>query len=237
MGKLWELSDEVLLPDLPPPYTISEKNLWGSNVGKTRYVGFLASAGNGPLDSAANDIDSSSKPKVFWQVSGPPLTRAVLLRRAFEAAEALAGRFSFVVSAGNPSSTTEATRIPGGWFYGWCNIAEHYFRVCDVVVSRAGHGTIGQAVASSRPSLLIPIPKQPEQEGNAEKAVRLGVSLSISQHEFTLAKVAPLLEELIAGPFKEKATHLGEFARRFDAKKQIVSTIEAAASGARPRPR
>jgi len=41
-GKLWEFSDEVLLPDLPPPYTISEKNLWGSNVEKTRYVGFLA---------------------------------------------------------------------------------------------------------------------------------------------------------------------------------------------------
>src|SRR5579863_7438181 len=72
MGKLWELSDEVLLPDLPPPYTISERNLWGSNVQKTRYVGFLAAPGSKEPDQAAKEFLDSNLPRVFWQVSGPP---------------------------------------------------------------------------------------------------------------------------------------------------------------------
>jgi len=233
MGKLWEFSDEILLPDLPPPYTISEKNLWGSDVEKTRYIGFLASSQDGKPDEAARRFTSDRRPKVFWQVSGPPQTRTTFLKRALESAAALAEQYSFVVSAGSPSSSSTGTRIPGGWLYGWCGIPEYYFEACDLVISRAGHGTIGQTLMASKPSLLVPIPRQPEQEGNADKAVRLGVSVRLSQEKLTVDRLRVAIETLLGGKFSSRARAVGDLAHRFDAKKEIVRTVEGAANGGR----
>lgn len=230
MGKFWELSDEVLLPDLPPPYTISEKNIWGSGVGKTRYVGFLSTSGTCEPDAAALEFSADRRLKVFWQVSGPPNTRFSFLRRALECAESLADEYAFVVSGGSPTSEHSALRIPGGWFYGWCDIADLYFRSCDLVVSRAGHGTIGKTITNSKPSLIVPIPKQPEQEGNAQKAVRLGISLSLSQGDLSPAKVRKALGALRDPGHVAKLRQLGAWASGYDARAEIVRTVEAAAT-------
>jgi len=234
MGRLWGLSDEVLLPDLPPPYTISERNLWGSGMGKTRYVGFLTTSTSGERDGAAADFSSQGRPKVFWQVSGPPKTRAAFTRKAMECAEALSGRYFFTIAGGSPGSASAPTRIPGGWYYGWCEIAEHFFRACDLVISRAGHGTIAQTILSSKPSLLVPIPRQPEQEGNAEKAVRLGISLAISQNELVPERCQEAIDALLADGFAERARKLGALAARFNAKEEVVRTVEAAARRVHP---
>ena len=230
VGKLWELSDEVFLPDLPPPYTISEKNLWESDVGKTRYVGFLPMPGTGELDDATVEFSSDRRPKVFWQVSGPPKTRADFLKRALECAEALADEYVFVVSGGSPTAGRTATQIPGGWSYGWCDIADIYFKSCDLVVSRAGHGTIGQSLTNSKPSLIVPIAKQPEQEGNAEKAVRLGISLTLSQRDLNPAEVRKALNELSKPGYLAEARKLGTFSSSFDAQAEVVRAVEAAAN-------
>ncbi len=237
MGKLWEFSDEVLLPDLPPPYTISEKNLWGSNVGKTRYVGFLAPSQGGGPDHAAAEFTNDERPKIFWQVSGPPKTRSSFLRMAMQYSEALAPKYSFVVSGGDPLASTSPTRFGGGWYYGWCGIAEFYFKACDLVVSRAGHGTIGQAILWSKPSLLVPIPKQPEQEGNAEKAAKLGVSIWHRQEELSVEVLEKSFNALLNGDYLAATKRFGELARRFDAKADIIHTIEAASMRAHRQPR
>lgn len=234
MGRLWQLSNEVLLPDLPPPYTISEKNLWGSNVGRTRYIGFLGLSGKADPDSAAMEFSLDKRSKVFWQVSGPPKTRTAFVKKALEFAEALSERFVFVITGGSPTSTSEATRVPGGWYYGWCKIPEYYFAVCDVVVSRAGHGTIGQAITASKPSLLVPIPRQPEQEGNADKAERLGISVKIKQDDLTLEGVGSSLESLLGQSVSERVKEISNIASSFNAKEEILRTLEAAAISDHP---
>lgn len=234
MGRLWELSDQILLPDLPPPFTISERNLWGSNVTKTKYVGFLSSPKGGVPDTAALQFSADSRPKIFWQVSGPPKTRPAFLGLALQCAEEMADAYSFVISAGSPTSSTAASRVTGGWYYGWCDIADYYFRTCDIVVSRAGHGTIGQSLLSSKPSLLVPIPRQPEQEGNADKAVKMGVSLRLGQSEASPGRVRDSVETLLHGGFAGRARRLGEWAASFDARKEIVNALTATATGARP---
>ncbi len=232
MGQLWGMSDEILLPDLPPPYTISERNLWGSRVGKTRYVGFLSPREEGPPDEASVEFASSAKTKVFWPISGPPSTRAGLVRAALACAKALEDEYEFAVTGGSPDSNHAAVRIPGGWFYGWCEVPGRYFASCDAVVSRAGHATISQAILSSKPSLLIPILKQPEQEGNADKASRLGVSMTLEQSRLDPRMLRESLEELTRGSFKERAEALGAMANGMDAKAAIAETL-ASCSGHR----
>jgi UDP-N-acetylglucosamine--N-acetylmuramyl-(pentapeptide) pyrophosphoryl-undecaprenol N-acetylglucosamine transferase len=237
MGRLWEFSDQILLPDLPPPFTISERNLWGTNIQKTRYVGFLSSSARGEPDEAALDFAQGSRRRIFWQVSGPPQTRPSFLRQAMECARIMSDDYSFVISAGSPTADSVATKVPGGWYYGWCGIADYYFRTCDLVVSRAGHGTIGQALVSSKPSLLVPIPRQPEQDGNASKAVKLGVSGRLSQDEATPPRFREAIEMMLEGGFAERARKLGEWAATFDARKEIFSALVLSARGARQAPR
>jgi UDP:flavonoid glycosyltransferase YjiC (YdhE family) len=236
MGRLWELSDQILLPDLPPPYTISERNLWGSNVRKARYLGFLTSSKRGVPDGAALEFAAAGRPKIFWQVSGPPQTRPAFLRLALRCAETMSDSYSFVISAGSPTSSSSATRVSGGWLYGWCEIADYYFQKCDIVVSRAGHGTIGQAIVSSKPSLLVPIPRQPEQEGNANKAVKLGVSIRLPQAKADTTTVRQCIEQLLGGGFSVRARHLGDWASRFNAREEIVSALSDAQRRERPVP-
>ena len=237
MGKLWEFSDEVLLPDLPPPYTISERNLWGSPVEKTRYLGFLTASGRPAPDEAGLEFASSPHPKVFWQVSGPPQTRTPLLAKALETAAALKDSYCFVISGGSPAGSPRAARVEGGWHYGWCGIAEFYFSVCDLVVSRAGHGTIGQTIVSAKPSLIIPIPGQPEQEGNADKAARLGVSIKVDQDSLSPVVFSRAASQLLSPEYSAKVRKLSSFAEGFDARGAVVSAVEAAADGVRPKRR
>jgi UDP-N-acetylglucosamine--N-acetylmuramyl-(pentapeptide) pyrophosphoryl-undecaprenol N-acetylglucosamine transferase len=44
IGSLWSLANEILIPDLPPPYTISESNIWNTSsvLKKIKYIGIIA---------------------------------------------------------------------------------------------------------------------------------------------------------------------------------------------------
>ena len=231
MAGLMDLCDGVLLPDLPPPYTVSEMSLWTSRSAKARYIGFLGALGGTEPDEAARSFASDKRPKVFWQVSGPPLTRGPLVAKALECASSLSDRYVFVVSGGDPAASRSAARIRGGWYYGWCPISGFYFRSCDLVVSRAGHATIGHIIENGKPSLVVPIPRQPEQEGNADKVSRLGIGVKLSQGELTQFAVGEAVDGLIRGAYAERARRLGEWASNFDATKEIVKVALEAASG------
>ena len=225
MGTLWGLSETILLPDLPPPYTISESNLWNANVENTKYIGFLPQEDGGVPDCAHESFASARLPKVFWQVSGPPMTRTPLLKKALAIAEALAESYCFVISGGDPSGTTEPRPIAGGWYYEWCGLVKHYFEACDVVVSRAGHGTLAQAISHGKPSLLVPIPGQTEQEGNSRKAAKLGLSLSMCQDDLTLEGFRSAVSRLREQDFAQNVKTVNAIAKRFDAQEEIIRAL------------
>jgi UDP-N-acetylglucosamine--N-acetylmuramyl-(pentapeptide) pyrophosphoryl-undecaprenol N-acetylglucosamine transferase len=225
MGNMWGLSEEVLLPDLPPPYTISENNLWNANVQNVRYIGFLTLDDEGAADEAYNEFARDSRTRVFWQVSGPPKTRTPLLKRALVIAKELSDEYSFMITGGDPSASTVPVRVPGGWYYGWCTLAQHYFRSCDVVVSRAGHGTLAQSISSGKPSLLIPIPGQTEQEGNSQKAVKLGVALTLTQDALSPDSFREAIESLQGQEFATNVGVVSRIANTLDARKEILRAL------------
>lgn len=72
MSNTWGLSETVLLSDLPPPYTISENNLWNASLENFRYIGFLTQDDGGEPDHAYQAFKNDPRPRIFWQVSGAP---------------------------------------------------------------------------------------------------------------------------------------------------------------------
>jgi len=230
VNALWELCDEILVPDLPPPYTISEKNLWnaGSASSRAKYIGFLT-----PDTSASKDGDEllerwrgeRRKRRIFWQISGPPGTRGPFLAKALEAAKALGEKYFFVITAGNPGGETSPSKIPGGNLYQWCDFSSEYVDSCDAVVSRAGHVSISEYILHAKPSLLVPIQAQTEQIGNADKAQRLGFALAVEERELDPRRLDEALGELSAERFGRRAQELRKLAEGYDAVRSIFQVL------------
>jgi len=222
---LWNLSDAILFPDLPEPYTISERNLWPSESGKSRYVGFLTPPKDPTRNPLAERLKGEKRLKVYWQVSGPSKTRAPLISAAFRIADSLKHRVLSVVSGGDPSGDVEPKEMPFGWFYEWCPGKDSILEMADFVVSRAGHTSIAQFILNEKPSLLVPIPQQTEQEGNAEKAERLGIAVRVQQDDLSPRTFSEASEMLLGGRVGEKLREVSAVARRLDAKTEIAKAL------------
>lgn len=232
VNAFWELCDAILIPDLPPPYTISERNLWnaGSASSRARYIGFLTPAGRGAKNVGELPEEWQAerrKRKVFWQISGPPATRGPFLAKALQSAKALADDCLFVITAGNPAGGPTPTPVPGGYLYQWCTSPGAFVDSCDVVVSRAGHVSISSYISRAKPSLLVPIRSQTEQIGNADKAQRLGVAIALDEGEVTPLKVGESLGKLSGRTYSNKAQEMRNVAEGFDAIGVILEVVGA----------
>ncbi len=202
LGMLWSRGDTLLAPDLPPPYTISEQNLWHiGNTSKMEYSGFMiprvtldearvekvarALEINGYSDYG-NGINSSNV--VFVHISGPPETK-YLLRSIVEGLSNVGGydgssgsnNITVVVSEGRPRGDTVPRRIRNGWYFEWCPCKDELFTMSKVIVMRGGHSTIAQAIHQGKPLVCIPIENHSEQLGNASKVERLGIGIKLRE--------------------------------------------------------
>lgn len=222
---LWGLSDAILLPDLPAPYTISERSLPASAGVKCKYVGFLTPPKEDSRDPLVEMLKAEKKLKAYWQISGPQKTRAPLVAKAFEVAQFMKEKVVSIVSGGNPSGKVEPKRTPFGWFYEWCPAKDSMLEVADLVVSRAGHTSIAQFILNERPSVLVPIPQQTEQEGNALKAEKLGIAVKIDQKELTPRTFLEALGRLRDGKTAKRLHDVSMVARSLDAVSEIMKAI------------
>lgn len=231
-NEFWELSDRVLLPDLPPPYTISERNLWaaGSVGARAEYIGFLTPPRSGQVDPETAKVlqDSAEKRKkvIFWQVSGPAKTRASLLHRVRKVAGAMKDEYVSFVSAGNPLGSTSPLPFEGGYFYDWCPSKDALIDRCDVFVSRAGHVTISDMILRGKPSVLVPILGQSEQLGNAAKAEELSAAVDLQEAELTELSFRAAVSRLETDESRERLSRLSGYASGFDAAGSIVAALE-----------
>jgi UDP-N-acetylglucosamine--N-acetylmuramyl-(pentapeptide) pyrophosphoryl-undecaprenol N-acetylglucosamine transferase len=230
VNAVWEFCDEILVPDLPPPYTISERNLWnaGSASSRARYIGFLTPKG----DAGARGDElpdgwraEKSRRKVFWQISGPPPTRGAFLAKALEAAKALEEEYLFVITAGNPGGETTPSPVPGGYLYQWCNTSSAFVDSCDAVVSRAGHVSVSDYILRAKPCLLVPIQSQTEQIGNAYKAKKLGFAVVVDESELSPQKIGEALGELSEEEYGKRAQEMRRVAERYDAFRTVLDVV------------
>ena len=123
------MSERLLIPNLPPPYTISEHNIWDCDSirKKVEYVGFAT-----PMaDRAAQGLNTvvktlginRSKPLVFVHITGPSLTRLSLISTILEATGDNEPEVQYIISEGRPRGRTGPTKISKSvWYYEWCPI-------------------------------------------------------------------------------------------------------------------
>lgn len=235
LGSMWTLADRVLVPDLPPPYTLSAHNVW--NIGtaghKLEYVGFASpkpQINNEQISKTVNTLGlDRSRPLVFVHVSGPYPTRSALTSIALDTAKKLDPRIQFVVSHGNPAGDSNPKRIGGSsWFYEWCPVRDEIFAISDLLVLRGGHVALSQAIQFGKPVVTVPIENHGEQLGNSAKFAELGAGLTIHPKKLTPEQLGDAIEKVLGNPdYQRKAARLQRLAANLDGIDNVVQIIRS----------
>jgi UDP:flavonoid glycosyltransferase YjiC (YdhE family) len=233
LGLLWSLSDRVLMTDLPPPYTIAEANLVGTDVANiVQFVGFTSpnlELSEERLQRAKRLLDIDGKPLVFCQISGPDATKRTFIETVLQAAEKISRKCNFVVSMGYPRGSAEPRRLANGaLLFDWCPIRDELFKLSDLLVSRAGHRTIGQCIDAGKPAVLVPIHNHPEQIGNANKFHRLGLGIHIKSERLSTQSLVESVESCLADSrYKSNVEAVRKISMKYNGLEKCVEIIKS----------
>ena len=234
MGAFWALSDSVLIPDLPPPYTLSEQNLWsvGTAANKLKYIGFMTpkpTVNEEYVDKVAKLLGfDRSKPIVFAHISGPTATKMIVLQKVIDAFNETGDKIQFVISEGKPNGDTVPRKIKNGWYFEWCPVKDEIFAMSDLLVMRGGHSTLGQAIQYGKPVVAIPIENHGEQLGNANKAQKIGLGLMLKQKGLKPEDISSAVERVLNDDsFESNAKMLMDTANKLNGVENIVNVVKS----------
>jgi UDP-N-acetylglucosamine--N-acetylmuramyl-(pentapeptide) pyrophosphoryl-undecaprenol N-acetylglucosamine transferase len=208
---------KIIIPDNPPPYTISEYNLGDlDSIGvslKTEFVGSF-------LDTT---YTQGSAEHVFAPISGPYGTRAKLTHMIPPVLEAL--DVKSIISLGTPN---KKGRVKKGncEIHAWLSTQERQEAMKDasVIVFSGGHRTCFETIKYAKPSICIPT--QPEQMGNAAKLQKLNCSITVTNKQ----ELSDAIQKIQAenARFKQKAKTLNAFSNKFKGLDRAADIIENA---------
>jgi len=104
------------------------------------------------------------------------------------------------------------------------------FAAADIVVSRAGMGTVSELAAAGKPSILVPLPTAADQHQlrNAEAMERIGAARMILDAEFNGQRLVQEVTRLSQSP--DLLNAMGEAARSFakpDAARRAADVLES----------
>ena len=235
LGSMWAMAERVLVPDLPPPYTLSAHNTWdiGSASRKLEYIGFASprpQINQEQLIKITNMLGfDKSIPLVFVHVSGPVQTRPALLKVALETAKSLDPKIQFVISAGNPRGISDPMRIGRlSWYYEWCPVRDEIFAASDLIVLRGGHVALSQAIQFGKPVVTVPIDNHGEQLGNCTKIEELGAGVMVHPKRLRPKQLANAIEKVLGDfDYNKKATELQRLAEKLNGIENVVKIVRS----------
>jgi UDP-N-acetylglucosamine--N-acetylmuramyl-(pentapeptide) pyrophosphoryl-undecaprenol N-acetylglucosamine transferase len=236
VGKVWADVNQILIPDFPPPYTISTKNLHIPKAyhKKLKFIGPILTIHSSDLPDKKKlrkklGLDET-KPVIFAPISGPTKERAYFTGRLRQIFSKFPDDYQIVMSLGYPNSSVESVTNGNMIIRGWIPNRFDYLKACDVVVSRGGHGTLSQSICYGKPIILVPTPSHTEQFYNSKKAVELGVAEMVQQDDLNrdslLAAVRKVLEK---GSFHRRAAELQKEISKWNGLKIATKIIAEAA--------
>jgi len=208
---------KIIIPDNPPPYTISEYNLGDlDSIGVTKKTEFVGSF----LDTT---YTQGSEQHVFAPISGPYGTRAKLTQMILPVLEELETKS--IVTLGTPNKKINMTK-GNCEIHAWLSTKEreNAMKNAKLIIFSGGHMSCFETVKYAKPSICIPT--QPEQKGNAAKLQKLNCSISVNNKQELKAAVQKIEDENTH--FKQSVKTLNAFSNKFKGLDRAVEIIENA---------
>jgi UDP-N-acetylglucosamine--N-acetylmuramyl-(pentapeptide) pyrophosphoryl-undecaprenol N-acetylglucosamine transferase len=207
---------EIIIPDNPPLYTISEYNLGNlESIGikeKTEFTGSF-------LDTT---YTQGSEEHVFAPISGPYGTRAKLTQMILPVLEELETKS--IISLGMPDKKINVKK-GNCKIHAWLSTQERQeaMKNAKLIIFSGGHMSCFETVKYAKPSICIPT--QPEQMGNAAKLQKLNCSITVKNKQELKTAVHKIEEE--RQRFKRNIMALNEFSNKFKGLHRATEIIES----------
>jgi UDP-N-acetylglucosamine--N-acetylmuramyl-(pentapeptide) pyrophosphoryl-undecaprenol N-acetylglucosamine transferase len=206
---------KIIIPDNPPPYTISEYN-----IGNLDYMNI-----NKKVEYVGSFVDTTpvigGQDHIFAPISGPIGTRAKLTKTLLPVLEKL--KTKCIISLGTPGRKASA-KIGNYEIHTWLSPEEREqaMRNAKFVIFSGGHATCFETIKYAKPSICIPT--QPEQLGNAAKLQDLNCSITVKnqkQLEKAVEKIEKQKED-----YDRNVRALSQFSNRFSGLNRAVTIVE-----------
>ena len=235
IGILWSLSNEILVPDLPPPYTISENNIWNTTsvIKKIKYIGFITPK----MDISEQRIIrirnllnfTRNKPIIFFHISGPSKTRIPIVKKILAAQKYFQNKIQYVISEGKPNGNNEPYKLrENGWYYEWCPIRDELFAMSNILVLRGGHKTMSLANIWGKPIISIPIENHAEQISNSCKIEKIGIGIMLKDHELLSEKLSEAIIEILTNnKFTSRSFEIKQLCEKLNGVENVVDIVRS----------
>ncbi len=202
IGWGWALSDVILIPDLPEPYTISLDSLRIPRAyrRRVRFIGAILPTQPSEIkgvEDLRRELDAEDRFLIYASISGPRKERLPLIETLIKIFEEFPDEFRVVMSMGMVGGGSKPMRRGPLTIIPWIEDRFRYLKACDLVVSRAGHETILQSLCYGKPQILIPTPGHTEQYANARRARELGVAEVLEQLEISTERLLELVKRML----------------------------------------
>ncbi|MEM3507427.1 MAG: glycosyltransferase [Candidatus Bathyarchaeia archaeon] len=229
---VWGLSDFILIPDFPPPFTICINNLAIPKryLKKVKFIGPMITAKPNQIDERTRLKEKFGfnpyKKVIYAQVSGPKIDRNFFSKKLIKLLSNLSNKYEIILSKGEFDGTNYPKKVDGITVYDWIDSFTQYeiIKACDLIISRAGHGTIMKALSYGKPLILIPEPDQTEQYANARRASQLKFAKVIFQNQLNEKSISDAIEQILnSNIYSKRAFEISKMASKLDA---INSTID-----------
>jgi UDP-N-acetylglucosamine--N-acetylmuramyl-(pentapeptide) pyrophosphoryl-undecaprenol N-acetylglucosamine transferase len=203
LGRTWALSDIIVIPDFPEPYTISLDSLR-----IPRRVGARVKLVGSILQEKPEENTNSHEIRerlgvgedqhlVYAGISGPRAEREPLVRLLEPIFARFPDRYRVLMSVGVPNGGSDPIKKGALTTIPWLENRFEFLNACDLVICRGGHETIMQSICYGKPSIIIPVPRHPEQYGNARRAMELGVATAIHQRGIDRDSLVAMVDKMV----------------------------------------
>jgi uncharacterized protein (TIGR00661 family) len=130
------------------------------------------------------------------------------------------------MSLGYPNTSTEPIRNGNLTVYKWIPNRFAYLKACDLIIARAGHGTLTQSICYGKPLILVPTPSHTEQLNNAKRAVQLGIAEMIEQKDLNKETLFETIQKMLGNThFQEKVEQIQREVLKLNGVEVAVQTI------------
>lgn len=212
-------TEEILIPDFEPPYTICLPNLSHNRkiMKRTRFVGPLVNFNPDEISKIERNTD---RPYIVVSLGGHAYRKPLfdcILEVAKKMPEIDFQLFTFFETDEVPSNVIITGMLPS---------ISSYLKTADAVIAQAGHSTAMEILSLGKPSVIVPDLNQIEQENNAKRMSELQVSEVISHKNLTVHRMFDCIQKVMKDEkYKKNAEFFATMYREMNSKKRVADIL------------
>ena len=219
MQMYFSSTEEILIPDFEPPYTICLPNLSHNRkiMKRTRFVGPLINFNYSEVPLIERN---SERPYIVVSLGGHAYRRPLfdcILGVARKMPNIDFDIFTFFEADEIPQNVNVKGMIPD---------ISSYLKTADIVIAQAGHSTAMEILSLGKPSIIVPDLNQIEQENNARRMAELQVSEVIHHKNLSVHKMCDCIQKVMNDEkYKKKAEFFAKMSEEMNAKKRVADIL------------